>query len=74
LEVFFAFVIDVDDSIHAAIIAKSDAGGHRMSTDLCATGDGVRDMRDQRAGFGTNFAALKTKTAIDAVWPIAMRS
>ena len=45
-----------------------------MSTNLRAMSDGVRDMGNQRAGLGADLAALKTKAAIDAVWPIAMRS
>ena len=74
LKVLLSFAIEVDDSVHPAIVAQTDARSHCMRPNLCAVGDGVRHMGNQRAGFGSNLAALKAEAAIDAMRSVAMRS
>ena len=62
-----------EDTVGLAIVAQADARCHCMSADLSTMRDGIGHMRDQRACLGAHFASLKTKTAVDAVWTIAMR-
>jgi hypothetical protein len=72
LEVFASFAIEIDDTVDAAVAAQADARSHCVGSNLRAMGDGIRHVRDQRAGLGSHFASLETEAAIDAVRPVAV--
>jgi hypothetical protein len=64
-----AQVVDAGD--RAGPVVDRDAGRHAVGPDLGAVGERVRDMGDQRAGLGVDFAALQAEAAVDAVRPVA---
>ncbi len=70
LEMFLPLAIQINDAINPAIFAQSDPRSHRVSTDFRSMRNGVRDMRNQCAGFCADLTSLKTKAAIDAMRPI----
>src|SRR5579872_351976 len=74
LKMFVAVAIEIDNTVNAAVLAQTNARGHRMSANLCTVGDGIGHVGDESACFGADLAALEAKPAIDAVRPIPMRS
>ena len=72
LETFLTFPIDIDDPIDAAVFTQPDACRHGMRPNFGSMGDGIRNMRDECACLGSDFASLQTEAPIDTVRPVSM--
>ncbi len=69
-----ALAVKIMHAGNAASLAKFDPRSHGVGADLGFLVQGVRNMRDQRARLRAYLAALNTKSAIDAMRTIAMRT
>ena len=55
----------------AGAFVDPDAADHGVGADLGAVRERVGDVRDERAGFGVDLAALQAEPAVDAVRTVA---
>src|SRR5579875_1465037 len=69
-----AVLIEVRDTRHEAIFAQVHPRHHRIRAYLRPVLYRIGHMADQRALLRAHLAALNAEAAIDAVWPVAMRT
>ena len=71
--VFMSIRVKVSNPSRASVLAEIDPRYHAMVSNLGAMLECIRNVRYQRALFGSDFATLNTESPIDAMRPIAMR-